>query len=129
MDSDVSLALSKAKSIKTGLELLDRANNESPKVPDLNKLLLTGESEMLMQKVIQEQGRGRVIDLIAEIQERHGAVMEMEKSLGELYQVFLYMAVMVEYQGQQLNDIAGHVKRANWYVNKGIFSFGNKIDI
>ncbi|KAI3984979.1 hypothetical protein MKX01_004747 [Papaver californicum] len=179
MDSDVSLALSKAKSIKTGLQLLDRANNESLKVPDcgpgsssdrtrssivhglrmklkdkmesfnnlrerlgldyqetverryfmvtgmkadeqtVDKLISTGESETFMQKVIQEQGRGRVIDAIAEIQERHGAVMEMEKSLGELHQVFLDMAVMVEYQGQQLNDIAGHVKRANSYVNKG----------
>ncbi|RZC78513.1 hypothetical protein C5167_002714 [Papaver somniferum] len=85
----------------------------------VDKLISTGESETFMQKVIQEQGRGRVIDTIAEIQERHGAVLEMERSLGELHQVFLDMAVMVEYQGQQLNDIAGNVNRANSYVRKG----------
>ncbi|KAI3992457.1 hypothetical protein MKX01_022548 [Papaver californicum] len=160
--------LSKAKSIKASLHLIDRANKESLKVPDcgprsssdrtrlyvvhgllmknkdnmeifnrfrerigldhkdtverryfmvtgekvdkrkIDKLiLLNGESKTFMQKVIQEQRRGRVINIIAEIQERHGGVTEMEKN----------MAVMVEYQEQKLNDIAGHVKRANSYVN------------
>lgn len=78
-----------------------------------------GESETFLQKAIQEQGRGRVLDTIKEIQERHDAVKEMEKNLKELHQVFLDMAVLVEAQGEQLDDIESHVARANSFVRSG----------
>ena len=79
----------------------------------------TGESETFLQKAIQEQGRGRVLDTIQEIQERHDAVKDIEKNLKELHQVFLDMAVLVEAQGEQLNDIADNVGRAHSFVNRG----------
>ena len=44
----------------------------------------TGESETFLQKAIQEQGWGRVLDTIQEIQERHDAVKDIEKNLKEL---------------------------------------------
>lgn len=44
------------------------------------------------------QGRGRVLDTLAEIQERHRAVKDLEQSLLELHQIFLDMAVLVEAQ-------------------------------
>ncbi|OVA07176.1 Target SNARE coiled-coil domain [Macleaya cordata] len=179
MDSDVSLALNKAKSIKVGLESLDRANAENLKLPGcgpgsssdrtrssivnglrkklkdtmesfnslrerigidyketverryfmvtgekadeqtVENLISSGESETFMQKVIQEQGRGRVVDTIAEIQERHDAVMEIEKSLNELHQVFMDMAVLVQVQGEQLDDIESQVGRASSFVRRG----------
>lgn len=72
-----------------------------------------------MQKAIQEQGRGRILDTINEIQERHDAVKDIEKSLNELHQVFLDMAVLVVHQGEQLDDIEGNVKRANSLVRSG----------
>ena len=46
----------------------------------------------------QPQGRGRVLDVLAEIQERNKAVKDMEQSLLELHQIFLDMAVLVEAQ-------------------------------
>ncbi|KAL2535148.1 Syntaxin [Abeliophyllum distichum] len=54
-----------------------------------------------------------------EIQERHDAVKEMEKNLRELHQVFMDMAVLVQSQGEQLNDIESHVNRANPFVRGG----------
>ena len=44
------------------------------------------------------QGRGRVLDVLAEIQERNKAVKDLEQSLLELHQIFLDMAVLVEAQ-------------------------------
>lgn len=78
-----------------------------------------GESETFLQKAIQEQGRGRVLDTIYEIQERHDAVKDMEKNLKELHQVFLDMAVLVQAQGEQLDDIESQVARANSFVRGG----------
>ncbi|CAL5414496.1 unnamed protein product [Camellia sinensis] len=36
----------------------------------IDRLIATGESEMFLQKAIQEQGRGRVMEMTMEIQER-----------------------------------------------------------
>lgn len=85
----------------------------------IETLISTGESENFMQKAIAEQGRGQVMDTIMEIQERHDAVKDIEKSLLDLHQVFLDMAALVEAQGQQLNDIESHVAHASSFVRKG----------
>ncbi|KAK4757403.1 hypothetical protein SAY87_018704 [Trapa incisa] len=92
---------------------------ENPDERVLDRLISTGESETFLQKAIQEQGRGRVLDTIYEIQERHDAVKDMEKSLKELHQVFLDMAVLVQAQGEQLDDIESQVARANSFVRGG----------
>lgn len=54
-----------------------------------------------------------------EIQDRHDAAKEIETSLLELHQVFLDMAVMVEAQGEKMDDIEHHVMNAAHYVNDG----------
>ncbi|TVU33009.1 hypothetical protein EJB05_24781, partial [Eragrostis curvula] len=82
-------------------------------------LISSGESETFLQKAIQEQGRGQVLDTISEIQERHDAVKEIERSLLDLHQVFLDMAALVEAQGHQLNDIESHVLHASSFVRRG----------
>lgn len=85
----------------------------------IENLIATGESENFLQKAIQEQGRGKVMDTIMEIQERHEGVKEIERSLAELHQVFLDMAVLVEAQGEQINDIESQVNRASSFVRGG----------
>ncbi|CAM6086339.1 unnamed protein product [Calypogeia fissa] len=89
-----------------------------PDEETLEHIIETGESETFLQKAIQEQGRGQVIETIREIQERHDGVKEIEKSLLELHQIFLDMAVLVESQGEQLNDIEANVNRAQSYVGQ-----------
>jgi syntaxin 1B/2/3 len=86
---------------------------------DIDTVFVAGESERFLQKAIQEQGRGRVLDTINEIQERHDAVKDIEKNLRELHQVFLDMAVLVEHQGAQLDDIESHVGRASSFIRGG----------
>lgn len=65
------------------------------------------------------QGRGQIQDTIAEIQERHDAVKDIERNLKELHQVFLDMAVLVQHQGEQLDDIETNVGRASSFVRGG----------
>ncbi|KAM7492282.1 hypothetical protein LguiA_035203 [Lonicera macranthoides] len=92
----------------------EKANEEL-----IENLISSGESENFLQKAIQEQGRGQILDTISEIQERHDAVKEIEKNLVELHQIFLDMAALVEAQGQQLNDIESHVAHASSFVRRG----------
>ncbi|KAG0477088.1 hypothetical protein HPP92_013929 [Vanilla planifolia] len=179
MDSDVAVALKKAKLIKLRLESLDRSNAANRSVPGcgpgtstdrtrtsvvagLRKKLrdqmeafgelrrraaaehkeavarryyaVTGEEAddatveamasaeekgegMLRAAVLG--GRGAVEAAVAEMRERRGAAEELEKSLVELHQVFLDMAVMVEAQGHQIDDIESQVGRARSFVDHG----------
>ncbi|MBA0811908.1 hypothetical protein Gohar_025921 [Gossypium harknessii] len=92
---------------------------ERPDEDTIENLISSGESESFLQRAIQEQGRGQIMDTISEIQERHDAVKEIEKNLIELHQIFLDMAALVEAQGQQLNDIESHVAHASSFVRRG----------
>ncbi|KAL6007209.1 hypothetical protein ACLOJK_032705 [Asimina triloba] len=92
---------------------------EKPEEKTVEILISTGESENFMKKAIEEQGRGQVLDAIMELQERHDAAKEIEKNLLELHQIFLDMAVLVQAQGEQLDDIESHVARARSYVQRG----------
>lgn len=79
-----------------------------------------GESETFLQKAIQQQGRANIMDTIQEIQERHDTVKEIERNLLALHQVFMDMSVLVQSQGEQLDNIESHVARANSYVRGGV---------
>ncbi|XP_040377275.1 syntaxin-124-like [Oryza brachyantha] len=92
---------------------------ESADEATVEALISSGESETFLQRAIQEQGRGAVLDAVAEIQERRDAVREIERGLLDLHRVFLDMAALVEAQGQQLNDIESHVARASSFVRRG----------
>ncbi|KAF9588095.1 hypothetical protein IFM89_007336 [Coptis chinensis] len=76
-----------------------------PDEETIDELIDTGNSEQIFQKAIQEMGRGQVLDTVEEIQERHDTVKEIEKKLLDLHQVFLDMAVLVQAQGDLLDNI------------------------
>ncbi|KAL4198385.1 hypothetical protein AMTRI_Chr03g45590 [Amborella trichopoda] len=85
----------------------------------IENIISSGQSESFLQKAIAEQGRGKILETVNEIQDRHDAAKEIERSLLELHQVFLDMAVMVEAQGEKMDDIEHHVMNAATYVKDG----------
>ncbi|GKA59740.1 RNA-directed DNA polymerase, eukaryota, reverse transcriptase zinc-binding domain protein [Tanacetum coccineum] len=50
-----------------------------------------------------------VVDTLAEIQERHDAVIEVERKILELQQIFMDLAILVDAQGEMLDSIETHV--------------------
>lgn len=85
----------------------------------IDQLIETGDSEQIFQKAIQEQGRGQIMDTLAEIQERHDVVRDVERKLLELQQIFLDMAVLVNAQGELIDNIESQVSSAVDHVNLG----------
>ena len=51
----------------------------------------------------------QALDAMAEIQERHEAIKDLERSLVDLHQVFLDMSVLVDAQGEMLDNIQQQV--------------------
>ena len=89
------------------------------KEEDVERLIETGESETMFQTALLEQGRGQILDTVNEIQERHNAILELERKLLELNQVFLDMSVLVEAQGEMIDNVESHVARSVEYVQQG----------
>ncbi|KAG0466084.1 hypothetical protein HPP92_017109 [Vanilla planifolia] len=90
-----------------------------PDEETIDRLIETGNSEQIFQKAIQEQGRGQIVDTLAEIQERHDTVKDLERKLLELQQIFFDMAVLVEAQGDILDNIESQVSSAVDHVQSG----------
>ncbi|XP_059644031.1 syntaxin-112-like [Cornus florida] len=80
-------------------------------------------SDEVIEKMVSGGGQVGIFegktDLGMENQERHEALKEIQRSLTELHQVFLDMAVMVETQGEQINNIEQNVVNAGAYVSGG----------
>ncbi|KDP25844.1 hypothetical protein JCGZ_22874 [Jatropha curcas] len=90
-----------------------------PDEETIDHLIETGNSEQIFQKAIEEMGRGQVRNTLEEIQERHDAVKEIEKKLLDLHQIYLDMAVLVEAQGEILDNIESQVTNAVDHVQSG----------
>ncbi|CAL5403484.1 unnamed protein product [Camellia sinensis] len=96
-----------------------------PDEETIDHLIETGNSEQIFQNAIQEMGRGQVLNTVEEIQERHDAVKELEKKLLDLHQIYLDMAVLVEAQGDILDNIESQVSNAVDHVQSGTTALQN----
>ncbi|CAN6269050.1 unnamed protein product [Urochloa humidicola] len=92
---------------------------EIPEEEVIERIISDGRGEELLGAAVTEHGKGAVLAAVHEIQDRHDAPREVERSLLELHQMFLDMAVMVETQGERLDDIESHVANASHYVQGG----------
>ena len=86
---------------------------------EVERLIETGESETMFQTALLEQGRGQILDTVNEIQDRHYAIRELERKLLELNQVFLDMSVLVEAQGEMIDNVEMHVSKSVEFVKQG----------
>ncbi|KAJ7981308.1 Syntaxin-132 like protein [Quillaja saponaria] len=91
----------------------------------IDDLIETGNSEQIFQNAMQEMGRGQVLNTLEEIQERHDTVKEIEKKLLDLQQIYLDMAVLVEAQGEILDNIESQVTNAVDHVQRGTSALQN----
>ncbi|KAE8707101.1 SYP112 protein [Hibiscus syriacus] len=62
---------------------------------------------------------GEKVELFAEKTERHEAVIDIQRSLQRLHQVFLDMTVLVEAQGEKMDTIEENVVNAGSFINGG----------
>eukprot|EP01025_Chloroclados_australasicus_P026063 TRINITY_DN258_c0_g1_i1.p1 TRINITY_DN258_c0_g1~~TRINITY_DN258_c0_g1_i1.p1 ORF type:complete len:305 (-),score=52.23 TRINITY_DN258_c0_g1_i1:405-1319(-) len=84
---------------------------------EIDNLIESGQSDQLFRQALLSGNK--VADTVAEIEERHKAVRELEESLLELHQMFLDMSVLVEQQGAVLDNVEKQVTRSVEYVDRG----------
>ncbi|CAN6442689.1 unnamed protein product [Victoria cruziana] len=82
---------------------------EHPTEEVIDEIVSAGKFELLSARLDESQ----------ELKERHDAVKEIQKNLMELHQIFLDMSVLVEVQGEHIDDIHQNVVRAGAYIGTG----------
>ncbi|XP_044973611.1 syntaxin-132-like [Hordeum vulgare subsp. vulgare] len=93
-----------------------------PDEETIDDLIETGRSEQIFKDAVQQQGRGQILDTVAEIQERHDAVRDLERKLLELQQIFLDMTVLVQVQGDTIKTVDTHVSNVDKHIQQGMDS-------
>nr|CAB3458145.1 unnamed protein product [Digitaria exilis] len=99
-------------------------NLDNRKKPGCGKGTSVDRSRMSMTIALKKKLKERMNDFqilatVEEIQERHDAVMEIEKRLLELQQIFADMAALVDAQGEILDNIENQVQNAVNHVVTG----------
>ena len=84
----------------------------------LDSMIENGADEQMFKQAILDQGRGLILDTVEEIQERHKAVRDRAETIG-FYQIFLDMSVLVDTQGEMIDDIQEQVAKSTEYVKQG----------
>jgi syntaxin 1B/2/3 len=94
---------------------------------DLKRRYYTATGEVPSEEVIEKMVSGAVkvqlfegkteVDLRSK--ERHEAVVDIRRSLNKLHQVFLDMAVLVETQGEKVDDIEENLAGAGNFISGG----------
>lgn len=86
------------------------ATGEHPTEEMIERMILRGEKERVFE--------GKA-ELVMENLERHEALKKIQRSLTELHQVFLDMAILVEIQGDEINVIEENVASAANHISGG----------
>nr|XP_028950934.1 syntaxin-112-like [Malus domestica] len=132
MESDTVAVLRKAKIIKARLEVLDQSNAINRKMSnvykegstaDRTRMSITGGLRVKLrdlvdnfQYLIRIEGKTE-LDMGNKV--RHEAVIDIQGSLTKLHQVFLDMAVLVEAQGEDIENIEENVANAGYCISGG----------
>ena len=97
----------------------EAVHGEPPSAEKLERLVRSGKSESLFKKAILKQGQGAVDDTVIEVNDRHRAMLELERDLDDLGQVVLDFGSLVGEQGALIESIEHHVQRSANFVGKG----------
>lgn len=81
---------------------------------EIEDMLESGNLAVFTQDIIMETQQAK--QTLADIEARHADIMKLEKSIQELHDMFMDMAMLVEQQGEMIDRIEFNVEQAVDYV-------------
>ncbi|XP_020505503.1 syntaxin-4 isoform X1 [Labrus bergylta] len=83
---------------------------------ELDRMLESGETDVFTQNIlIDAQATKQALN---EIESRHDEILKLERSIRDLHDMFQYLAMEVEAQGEMVNRIDNNIKQSSNYVEK-----------
>ncbi|XP_074476458.1 syntaxin-4 [Sebastes fasciatus] len=83
---------------------------------ELDAMLESGQTDVFTQNIlIDAQATKQALN---EIESRHDEILKLERSIRDLHDMFQYLAMEVEAQGEVVNRIETNIKQSSNYVEK-----------
>ncbi|XP_034715574.1 syntaxin-4 [Etheostoma cragini] len=83
---------------------------------ELDAMLESGQTDVFTQNILIDAQATR--QALNEIESRHDEILKLEKSIRDLHEMFQYLAMEVEAQGEMVNRIETNIKDSVNYVEK-----------
>lgn len=87
---------------------------------EISKMMDGEQGQMFAKQIVNTGQRMEARKALEDIQSKHREVIKIEKSILELQQLFMDMAVLVASQGEIIDQIAVHVDNAVNDTDKGV---------
>lgn len=82
----------------------------------LDVMLESGQTDVFTQNLISDTKATK--QALNEIESRHDEIMKLEKSIRDLHDMFQYLAMEVEAQGEMMNRVEANILQSSNYVEK-----------
>jgi t-SNARE complex subunit (syntaxin) len=100
---------------------MEIASGEKPSEAQVDEVIEGGDPNRLFaQKLLQDRRNQDAANALVFMQDRHNDIVRLEKSINELYQIFLDMATLVEQQGEMLDAIEFNVAKSEGYQEEAV---------
>jgi t-SNARE complex subunit (syntaxin) len=97
------------------------ATGETPTEEQVEEIAAGGDPNRLFaQKILQDRRHQDAQNALIFLRERHNDILKLERSIQELYQIFLDMALLVEQQGEMLDQIEFSVGKSQAYTEQAV---------
>lgn len=83
---------------------------------ELDTMLESGQTDVFAQNILNDAKATR--QALNEMESRHDEILKLERSIKDLHDMFQYLAMEVEAQGEMVNSIENNVKQSSNYVEK-----------
>ncbi|XDV48791.1 hypothetical protein PO909_018157 [Leuciscus waleckii] len=110
-ETQVSFREKSKSRIQRQLEITGRITTNE----ELEEMLETGNSSIFTSDIISDTKITR--QALNEIESRHKDILRLESSIKELHDMFVDMAMLVETQGEMIDNIENNVNKAVEYVD------------
>ncbi|KAM3591921.1 uncharacterized protein V6R79_009491 [Siganus canaliculatus] len=84
---------------------------------ELDVMLESGQTDVFTQNILIDAKATK--QALNEIESRHDEILKLERSIRDLHDMFQYLAMEVEAQGEMVDRIENNVKQSLNYVEKG----------
>ncbi|TKS89475.1 Syntaxin-4 Renal carcinoma antigen NY-REN-31 [Collichthys lucidus] len=83
---------------------------------ELDTMLESGQTDVFTQNILIDAKATR--QALNEIESRHDEILKLERSIKDLHEMFQYLAMEVEAQGEMVNRIEANIMQSSDYVEK-----------
>ncbi|KAE8283913.1 Syntaxin-4 Renal carcinoma antigen NY-REN-31 [Larimichthys crocea] len=83
---------------------------------ELDTMLESGQTDVFTQNILIDAKATR--QALNEIESRHDEILKLERSIKDLHDMFQYLAMEVEAQGEMVNRIEANIMQSSDYVEK-----------